>query len=108
MALIFCFLALSFALEAKVAMYQPVGSPVFSVRAAKAMPADGSDANSVSSHSVLRVDSHHAGFIFAILTAVLLLPAIVRLERRTGLTEVFVPAALPFSPHTALRAPPAP
>jgi len=101
-----CFLAFSFAMEAKMAWYGPVEGPGSSVRAAKAMPADTPE---LVFHGVPTPDPLHPQFpavLLAELAAVLLMgtAAFERLGAARG--HATVPATHHFYPGVFFRPPP--
>jgi hypothetical protein len=101
-----CFLAFSFAMEAKLAWYGPQGGFGSDVRAAKALPAD---VPALVPHGAPAPDPIHPLISFALLLAFAAGCALadVLLENEAAQNHLPVSAASYFSPHNFFRPPPA-
>lgn len=104
---ILCFLALSFAMEAKVGWYEPADGFSFNVRTAKAMPTDSREVESESSNALGSIGRNPASTSLAILAALFLLVAEPLPEAKIAQTaERFLPTLF-LSPQILFRPPPA-
>jgi hypothetical protein len=105
-AILLCFLAFSFAMEAKMAWYGPAEGPGSDVRAAKAMPADTPE---LVFHGVPAPDPLYPQFpaILMVEFAFVLLAGIAAFARRRTLGDHSpVPATHHFYPGVFFRPPP--
>jgi len=105
-AFLLCFLAFSFAVEAKMAWYRPADGPHCDVRAAKAMPADTPE---LVSDGVPAPDPLHPQFPVVFLLEIVAVTAfgvpLTRHRNPLGLRTP-LPAAAHFYPGIFLRPPP--
>ena len=102
-----CFLALSFAMEAKVGWYEPSDGFSFNVRTAKAMPTDSREIESESSKAFGSIGQNPASTSLAIFAALFLM--MVELLPKVKVPQAsgqFVPVTF-LSPQILFRPPPA-
>lgn len=104
---ILCFLALSFAMEAKVGWYEPADGFSFNVRTAKAMPTDSREIESESSYALGSIGRNPASTSLAIFAAMFLMMAAPLPKAKIGqLADQFVFVSF-LSPQILFRPPPA-
>ena len=105
-AFLLCALALSFAVEAKVAWYGPAKGPFTDVRSAKAMPADRHELTAAATPFV---EPHQAPACWTLLAVVAtaVAAALIRTpESHLPPAAHPVPAGFYLSPHISFRPPP--
>lgn len=105
MALLFCFLAFSFAVEAKMALYEPIDGLGFSVRAAKASPADRRDSDSAVAVSQSPAHPEPASLAIAAAVCVLLVAERIGETAAPGADAALLPVPH-LSPQLSFRPPP--
>lgn len=106
-AFLFCLLAFSCALEAKIAWYEPAAGPTIDARSTKAMPADIQDSSQDDSASTDTAPAPMSFFILAIVSAAWLLTFEILPGRLTAPQTHPIRAIRYFSPQISFRPPPA-
>lgn len=106
-ALLFSFLALSFAIEAKMAMYEPASGPGFTVRSARATPAEARDPDAGEFSLLLPSHDAVAGFLVVVLIAIWSIPTAERIrELRLLLAQTALITGPELPPQILFRPPP--
>jgi len=106
LAVSLCFLAVLFAVEAKIALYTPSDGPGCDIRSAKGRPAEIPE---VALHGISAPESAHPLMSFAFVSTLaggMILPARSIFGRDLAHQPLPVSAAAFFSPHLFLRPPP--